>query len=109
MEDNEEVEFLLGGQVAPTVRMATTHTDNAIPGPIQGEVDTGGSEEAGLDNNLDIEFDKAIEDELNALDCDAPVESASHMADTSPVAPPSGPGVCAKDYLWCDECKWVHK
>ena len=110
-EDNEEVEFLLSSRVAPTVQTATsehTHTSDGGPGPIQGEVDTGGSE-GELDNDLDIDFDEAVEDELNAIDRDAPVSAPHPTASASPVAPPSGPGVCTEDYLWCDECKWIHK
>ena len=69
---------------------------------------TGGSE-GGPDNDLDIDFDKAVEDEFNAIDHNAPVSAPHPTAGASPVAPPSGPGVCAENYLWCDERKWVHK
>lgn len=26
----------------------------------------------------------------------------------SPTAPPSGPGICPMDYIWCEK-KWIHK
>jgi len=76
---------------------------------VQGETEVRGLGDE--DGELDIDFDEALEDELNALDRNPTPASPDLVVEAapSPTAPPSGPGVCADDYLWCNEWKWVHK
>lgn len=75
---------------------------------VQGETEVRGLGDE--DGELDIDFDEALEDELNALNQNPSPTSPDSIVDmSSPTAPLSGPGVCTDDYLWCNEQKWVHK
>ena len=110
-EDNKDVV----DACIPLTAQTTTENDPCLNGTdtgnIQGEIDAGGSRDGPEDKFIEINFDEAIENELDALDHDPAIVSINHLETDAPSAtmPPSGPGVCAEDYLWCNDHKWVHK
>ena len=109
IDDAKEHEDLIDHLVRPLTAERTAEDTplGSTSSGIQSETNGAGP---GDDDELDIGFDEAVEDELNALDHPTPTSTPHSVADAlSSIAPPSGPGVCANDYLWCNERKWVHK
>ena len=101
-EDHEDVDILTA-RVPPTVQ---TNIEDTQANHAEDVRESGGDE----GEELDIGFDEAIENEVDSLDRDPTTSIQQPVSNTHfPTAPPSGPGVHAKDYLLCDERKWVHK
>lgn len=105
-DDNED-RSLLAPPIPSSAHEAEPHdVEEALP--LQGCA----SSPIVVDGGEDYEhtFEDILED-VYTTSPDQPEEDNEESADTAPslaAPPPTGPGVCAIDFLWCDK-KWVHK
>ncbi|KAG2091941.1 hypothetical protein BD769DRAFT_1679203 [Suillus cothurnatus] len=104
--DDDKDRSILAPPILSSPREAEPHDiEEALPlqGCASSPIDVDGGED------YEHTFEEILED-VCATSPDQPEEDNEESADTAPssAAPPTGPGVPAVDFLWCDK-KWVHK